>query len=163
MNKFSFFRRMYSSITCKKYNTMINQTSWYAIFYLAILEISFTVIISILATKNFINSPFIDIYKYIRDFLSDFFYNAISMTFDTILILSIFAYLYQIIRKNKKKYSRFFCLATYSSTLAMIIKYIVLINAYNQSINVKYFRYIYIVIVLVYFLINYKNAINENN
>lgn len=161
INKFRFFRRLYNSITGKNYSEMVNQTSWYAIYYLAIFELIFTIIISILAIPTFVYSSFIDIYNYIMSFLANFFYNAISMTLDTILILSVCAYLYQILRKDKKSYSKLFCLATYSSTLAMILKYIVLIYSYTQGLVIEYFKYIYIAISLLYFLLNYRKSFDN--
>lgn len=160
MDNFAFLKRIYNSVMCKEYNKMTNQTSWYAIGYLAIFEIIFTIAISILVAKNFFTASFIDIYKYAESFLVDFFDNSVSLTFDTILILSALAYLYQILKKDKKKYSKMFCLATYSSTLAIIIKYIVFIYNYTQNKNIEYFYFIYIGIVLSYFLFNYKKAID---
>ena len=103
MEKFSFLKRIYNSVMCKEYNKMTNQTSWYAIGYLAIFEIIFTIVISILVAQKFFTASFIDIYKYAESFLVDFFDNSVSLTFDTILILSVLAYIYQIL-KNKEKY-----------------------------------------------------------
>lgn len=162
MRKFSFFKRIYNSVTCKKYNEMTSQTSWYAIAYLAILEFAFTLIIAILFARSFFTASFFDIFEYITGFLVDFFDNSISLTFDTIMILSIGAYIFQIIKRDKKKYSKMFCLATYSSSLAMILKYIVFIYNYTQGSFINYFNYIYIGIVIFYFFFNYKKAIKEN-
>lgn len=158
---FRFFKRIYNSILCKNYKEMINQTSWYAIFYLAIFELAFTIIISTIVAKNFIGMSFMDIYQYANDFLVNFFDNSISLTFDTIFVLSIIGYLYQFLRKNKKKYATMFCLATYSSTLAMVLKYIIYICNYEQNKDIQYFKFIYIGIVVIYFLINYKKSIKN--
>ena len=157
--KFNFFRRFYNSITCKKYNEMASQSSWYAIFYLAIWEFLFTLIIAILFAKSFFTASFFDIYEYINSFLIDFFDNSISLTFDTIMILSIVAYLFQIIKKDKKKYSKMFSFLVYSSSLAMILKYAVFIYNYTQSTYINYFNFVYIGIVLFYFLFNYKKVV----
>lgn len=162
MEKFSFLKRIYNSVMCKEYNKMTNQTSWYAIGYLAIFEIIFTIVISILVAQKFFTASFIDIYKYAESFLVDFFDNSVSLTFDTILILSVLAYIYQILKKDKKKYSKMFCLATYSSTLALILKYVVFVYNYNQNKNIEYFYFIYIGIVVSYFIVNYKKAINDD-
>ena len=163
MEKFSFLKRIYYSIIGKEYTKMIRQTSWYAIFYLAILELVFTVIISVLVARQFLTASFIDVYQYVEGFLVDFFYNSVSLTFDTILVLSVGAYLYQLIKKDKKQYSKMFCLAAYSSTFAMIIKYIVFIYSYSQTQEVKYFHFIYVGMVLLYFVINYEKTIHEKS
>ena len=157
--KFKFFKRFYNSIFCKKYNEMTSQTSWYAIFYLAILEFLFTLIIAILFARSFFTASFFDIYEYINTFLIDFFDNSISLTFDTIMILSIAVYVFQIIKKDKKRYSKIFSYLVYSSSLAMILKYIVFIYNYTQNTYINYFNYIYIVIVLLYMVLNYKKVI----
>ena len=141
---------------------MTSQISWYAIAYLAILEFAFTLIIAILFARSFFTASFFDIFEYITGFLVDFFDNSISLTFDTIMILSIGAYIFQIIKRDKKKYSKMFCLATYSSSLAMILKYIVFIYNYTQNSFINYFNYVYVGIVIFYFLFNYKKAIKEN-
>ena len=161
--KFKFFRRVYNSIICKKYNEMTSQTSLFAICYLAILEFIFTLIIAVLFAKSFFTASFFDIYEYITNFLIDFFDNSISLTFDTIMILSVGAYIFQILKKDKKKYSKMFSFAVYSSTLAMICKYIVFIYNYTQSSFIDYFNYIYIGIVIFYFIVNYKKVIEKND
>ena len=160
--KFNFFKRFYNSIMCKKYNEMTSQSSWYAIFYLAIWEFLFTLIIAILFARSFFTASFFDIYEYITNFLVDFFDNSISLTFDTIMILSIAAYLFQIIRKDKKKYSKMFSFLVYSSSLAMIFKYIVFIYNYTQNSYIDYFNYVYIAIVIFYFLFNYKDVTTQS-
>lgn len=157
--KFQFFKRFYNSITCKKYDEMTSQTSMFAIGYLAIFEFVFTLVIAILFARSFFTASFFDIFEYVTGFLVDFFDNSISLTFDTIIILSIGAYIFQIIKRNRKKYSKLFSLATYSSSLAMILKYIVFIYNYTQNSFIDYFNYIYIGIVIFYFLFNYKKAI----
>lgn len=163
MNKINFFKKIYYSIIGKKYKEMIEKKSRYAISYLAFLELIFTVIISTLVARKFMMSSFIEIYKYVENFLVDFFYNSVSLTFDTIMIFSIVGYLYQIIRKPKVKYYQMFCLATYSSTMSMIFKYIVFIVAYTVNVKINYFQYVYIIIALIYFIANYRIAIKENN
>ncbi len=157
--KFNFLKKFYNSITCRKYNEMTSQSSMYSILYLAILEFIFTLIIAILFAKSFFTASFFDIYDYITNFLVDFFDNSISLTFDTIMILSIGAYVFQILKKDKKKYSKMFSFTVYSSTLAMIFKYVIFIYNYTQNTYINYFNYIYIIIVLFYFLFNYKNVI----
>lgn len=71
-------------------------------------------------------------------------------------------YLYKTITKNKVKYSKMFCLATYSSTTAMILKYIVLSINYITNIDIHYFNYIYILIVIIYFIMNFKKVNNTD-
>ena len=152
MNKINFLKKIYYSIRGKKYKEMVEEKSAYAILYLAIFELGFTVLISIIATNRFVTSSFSEVYDYVYNFLADFFYNSLSLTFDTILVLSVLGYLYRIITKNKVKYSKMFCLATYASTTAMILKYIVFLVNYLTNLNIQYFNYIYIFIVIIYFI-----------
>lgn len=154
MKKINFFKKTYYSVTCKRYKEMVEEKSGYAILYLAIFELSFTIIISFIAAKSFLTASFTEIYEYAYDFLVDFFYNSLSLTFDTILVLSILGYVYKLITKNKVKYSKMFCLATYASTTAMILKYIVFSVNYLTNIDIYYFNYIYVIIVLIYFVVN---------
>lgn len=156
MKKINFIKKIYYSITCKKYKEMIEEKSVTAILYLAIFELTFTFVISILVAKNFMTASFKEIYDYANNFLVDFIDNSLTLTFDTILILSVSGYMYFLISKNKVKYSKMFCLATYASTLAMIIKYIIFIINYSTNISIEYFKYIYIVITIIYFIINLK-------
>ena len=156
MKKINFIKKIYYSITCKKYKEMIEEKSVTAILYLAIFELTFTFVISILVAKNFMTASFKEIYDYANNFLVDFIDNSLTLTFDTILILSVSGYMYFLISKNKVKYSKMFCLATYASTLAMIIKYIIFIINYSTNISIEYFKYIYIVITIIYSIINLK-------
>ena len=156
MKKINFIKKIYYSITCKKYKEMIEEKSVTAILYLAIFELTFTFVISILVAKNFMTASFKEIYDYANNFLVDFIDNSLTLTFDTILILSVSGYMYFLISKNKVKYSKMFCLATYASTLAMIIKYIIFIINYSTNISIEYFKYIYIIITIIYFIINLK-------
>lgn len=162
MKRINFFKKILYSVTNKKYKEMIEEKSGYAILYLAIFELSFTVLISIIAAKNFFTASFREIYEYAYDFLVDFFDKSLSLTFDTILILSVLGYLYKLITKNKVKYSKMFCLATYSSTTAMILKYIVFLINYITNIDIHYFNYIYILIVIIYFIMNFKKVNNTD-
>lgn len=163
MKKINFFKKIYYSIIGKKYNEMINEKSGYAILYLAIFELSFTVIISIIAARSFLTASFREIYEYAYNFLVDFFDNSLSLTFNTILILSVLGYLYKLITKNRVKYSKMFCLATYSSTTAMILKYIVFFINYITNMDIHYFNYIYFVIVIIYFIVNFEKSIDTTN
>lgn len=161
MKKINFFKKIFYSITSKKYKEMVAEKSGYAILYLAIFELSFTVVISVIAAKSFLTASFREIYEYAYNFLVDFFDNSLSLTFDTILVLSILGYLYKLVTKKKVKYSKMFCLATYSSTTAMILKYIVFFINYVTNIDITYFNYIYIAIVIIYFLANFKEVANS--
>jgi hypothetical protein len=156
MERINFFKKIYYSIIGKKYKEMAEENSWYAILYLAILELSFTVVISIIVARNFLTATFMEIYSYASNFLVDFFDNSLSLTFNTILILSVVGYLYKIIIKDKVKYSKMFSLATYASTLAILIKYVIFILNYQFSISIEYFKYIYFAIVLIYFIVKFK-------
>lgn len=161
MKRINFFKKIYYSIIGKKYKEMVEEKSAYAILYLAIFELGFTVLISIIATNRFLTSSFSEVYDYVYNFLADFFYNSLSLTFDTILVLSVLGYLYRIITKNKVKYSKMFCLATYASTTAMILKYIVFLVNYLTNLNIQYFNYIYIFIVIIYFIANFNKTAND--
>ena len=161
MNKINFLKKIYYSIRGKKYIEMVEEKSAYAIWYLAIFELGFTVLISIIATNRFVTSSFSEVYDYVYNFLADFFYNSLSLTFDTILVLSVLGYLYRLITKNKVKYSKMFCLATYASTTAMILKYIVFLVNYLIKLNIQYFNYIYIFIVFIYFIANFNKTAND--
>ena len=158
MEKINFFKKIYYSIIGKKYKEMIKEKSAYAILYLTIFEFGFTVLISIIATKKFLASSFSEMYNYVYYFLTNFFYNSLSLTFDTIFILSVLGYLYRLIIKNKTKYSKMFCLATYASTTAMIIKYIVFLVNYLTNIDIQHFNYIYIFMVIIYFIANFNKT-----
>ena len=63
--------------------------------------------------------------------------------------------------KNKVKYSKMFCLATYASTTAMILKYIVFMVNYITNMDIYYFNYVYVVIVIIYFVVNFKKTIEN--
>lgn len=160
--KISFVKKIYYSITNKKYKELSETKSIFAILYLAVFEILFTLIISIIAANNMMSLSILDVYAYVEGFLIDFFYNSVSLTFDTIMIISILGYLYQIIKKEKVKYSKMFCFAVYSSTLAMFIKYVVFVLNYSYNlIQINYFKYIYIVLVIIYFIKNYKTVVER--
>lgn len=165
MNKLSFFKRIFYSLTGKKYKEMINSNSIFAIIYLAIFELIFTLIISILVVTKFQTFSIIEVYNYVYNFLVDFLYNSISLTFDTILIISIIVF--ALIRsgfKKKIKYARIFNLCVYSSTFGMIVKYIVFIVKYQtNNLSINYFRYIYILITIIYIVINFKILLNLDN
>lgn len=156
MKKTNFFRKIYYSIICKKYKEMIEEKSGYAILYLAILEFLFTIVISAIVAKNFLQSSFKEMYEYALNFLVDFFDNSLSLTFNSILVLSVLGYVLRLITRKKVKYSKMFCLATYSSTLAMVLKYIVFVVSYTKNIEMPYFSYIYFGIVTIYFIINFR-------
>lgn len=160
MKRINFFKKIYYSITCKKYKEMIEEKSGIAILYLAILELVFTIVISVIAAKSLASATFAEVFDYAYNFLVDFFYNSVSLTFDTILVISVLAYLYKIIKKRNVKYSKMFCLATYSSTTAMILKYIIFLINYLTNVSIKYFNYFYIILVIIYFVLNFRK-INE--
>ena len=156
MKKINFFKKIYYSITGKKYKEMIEEKSGYAILYLAIFELVFTVIISIIAARNLLTASFEEVYDFAYNFLEDFIDNSLTLTFNTVL-----GYLYKLITKNKVKYSKMFCLATYSSTTAMILKYIMFMANYLTNLNIHYFNYIYVIIVIIYFVVNFKKSIEN--
>lgn len=158
MNSLSFFKRIFYSLTGKKYKEMVNSSSILAIVYLAIFELIFTLIISVLVVMNFQTFSVMEVYNYVYNFLVDFLYNSISLTFDTILVVSIIVFVViRIILKKKIKYSRVFNLCTYSSTFGMIVKYIVFVVKYQtNNLTINYFRYIYILITIIYIAINFN-------
>lgn len=158
MKRINFFKKIFYSITNKKYKEMVEEKSGLAILYLAIFELTFTVVLSFIVAKNFFNASFMDIYEYANTFLVDFIDNSLSLTFNTILVLSVIGYLYCLITKSKVKYSKMFCLATYASTLSMILKYVILIVSYTNEIEIPFFNYIYAVIVVIYFILNFKKV-----
>ena len=161
MKKINFFKKIYYSITGKKYKEMIEEKSGYAILYLAIFELVFTVIISIIAARNLLTASFEEVYDFAYNFLEDFIDNSLTLTFNTILVLSVLGYLYKLITKNKVKYSKMFCLATYSSTTAMILKYIMFMANYLTYLNFLYLKYIYVIIGIIYFVVNFKKSIEN--
>ena len=158
MKRINFFKKIFYSVTNKKYKEMVEEKSGFAILYLAIFELTFTVVLSFIVAKNFFNASFMDIYEYANTFLVDFIDNSLSLTFNTILVLSVIGYLYCLITKGKVKYSKMFCLATYASTLSMILKYVILIVSYTNEIEIPFFNYIYAVIVVIYFILNFKKV-----
>lgn len=158
MKRINFFKKIFYSVTNKKYKEMVEEKSGFAILYLAIFELTFTVVLSFIVAKNFFNASFMDIYEYANTFLVDFIDNSLSLTFNTILVLSVIGYLYCLITKSKVKYSKTFCLATYASTLSMILKYVILIVSYTNEIEIPFFNYIYAVIVVIYFILNFKKV-----
>ena len=93
MKKINFFKKIYYSITGKKYKEMIEEKSGYAILYLAIFELVFTVIISIIAARNLLTASFEEVYDFAYNFLEDFIDNSLTLTFNTILVLSVLGYL----------------------------------------------------------------------
>ena len=161
--KINCFKRIVFSIIGKKYDEMIDSGSWYAIAYLGIPELLFSVLISVFATIKMLDSTLVEIYQYGKSFLFMFFWNSVSLTFDSILILTLITFLIEKLRKKDVSYSRFFCLATYASTLPMIIKYIIFTISYIHDYNNGWLRFIYIGILLIYYFTNYKSVFQNNN
>lgn len=161
MKRINFFKKIYYSITGKKYKEMVEEKSGYAILYLAIFELVFTVIISVIAARNLLTASFEEVYDFAYNFLEDFIDNSLTLTFNTILVLSVLGYLYRLLTKNKVKYSKMFCLATYASTTAMILKYIVFMVNYITNMDIYYFNYVYVIIVIIYFVVNFKKTIEN--
>ena len=161
--KINCFKRIVFSIIGKKYTEMIDSGSWYAIAYLGIPELLFSVLISVFATIKMLDSTLVEIYQYGKSFLFMFFWNSISLTFDSILLLTLITFLIEKLRKKDISYSRFFCLATYASTLPMIIKYIIFTISYIHDYNNGWLRFIYIGILLIYYFTNYKSVFQNNN
>ena len=161
--KINCFKRIVFSIIGKKYDEMIDSGSWYAIAYLGIPELLFSVLISVLATIKMLDSTLVEIYQYGKSFLFMFFWNSVSLTFDSILILTLITFLIEKLRKKDVSYSRFFCLATYASTLPMIIKYIIFTISFIHDYNNGWLRFIYIGILLICYFTNYKSVFQNNN
>ena len=154
----SFYKRFFYSIIGKKYDELTTQKSLSTIGYLALLELLFTVVISTIIAKNFQSFSFSEVYNYVYSFLVDFFYNSVSLTFDTILVISVLLWLIFMITKNKVKYSKMFNLVAYASTTSMMIKYIFFIYKYVKSgqfvSEMSLFNAVYIAIVVIYVLGN---------
>ena len=154
----SFYKRFFYSIIGKKYDELTKQKSLSTIGYLALLELLFTVVISTIIAKNFQSFSFSEVYNYVYSFLVDFFYNSVSLTFDTILVISVLLWLIFMITKNKVKYSQMFNLVAYASTTSMMIKYIFFIYKYVKSgqfvSEMSIFNAVYIAIVVIYVLGN---------
>jgi len=154
----SFYKRFFYSIIGKKYDELTTQKSLSTIGYLALLELLFTVVISTIIAKNFQSFSFSEVYNYVYSFLVDFFYNSVSLTFDTILVISVLLWLIFMITKNKVKYSKMFNLVAYASTTSMMIKYIFFIYKYvisGQFVSeMSLFNAVYIAIVVIYVLGN---------
>ena len=154
----SFYKRFFYSIIGKKYDELTKQKSLSTIGYLALLELLFTVVISTIIAKNFQSFSFSEVYNYVYSFLVDFFYNSVSLTFDTILVISVLLWLIFMITKNKVKYSKMFNLVAYASTTSMMIKYIFFIYKYvisGQFVSeMSLFNAVYIAIVVIYVLGN---------
>ena len=152
------YKRFFYSIIGKKYDELTKQRSLSTIGYLAILELLFTVGISTIIAKNFQSFSFSEVYNYVYSFLVDFFYNSVSLTFDTILVISVLLWLVFLITKNRVKYSKMFNLVAYASTTSMMIKYIYFIYKYLTSgqfvSEMNLFNAIYIAIVVIYVLGN---------
>ena len=70
MKRINFFKKIFYSITNKKYKEMVEEKSGFAILYLAIFELTFTVVLSFIVAKNFFNASFMDIYEYANTFWS---------------------------------------------------------------------------------------------
>ena len=157
----NYFKRIVFSIAGKRYNEMIDSGSWYAIAYLGIPELLFSAVISALATIKMLDSTLVEIYQYGKSFLFMFFWNSISLTFDSILILTLITFIIEKIKKKEISYSRFFCLATYASTLPMILKYIIFTISYAKDYNNVWLRFLYIGILLIYYFTNYKSIFSK--
>jgi hypothetical protein len=139
---------------------MIDEKSLRAILYLAIPELLFAVVISFIAAVKLQEASISEVYSYVESFLTEFFYTSVSLTFDSILIVTLVSFVLQLIAKNHIKYGRIFSLGVYASTLPLILKYIMFIIAYVAGFGIKFFKFIYIPIFIFYFIKNYKAIFN---
>ena len=159
-------KKIYYSIVGKKYKEMIADNSWWAIAYSAIPEILFTIMISIIVTYKSLDLTLTEIYWYVKDTLLPFFFESLSLTFDSILVITIISYVFQLIKKKRVNYSRLFCLGTYASTLPMILKYIFYTFSFLKGYKTLWFNIVYLIIFVLYYVVNYKSIkayIKENS
>lgn len=161
MKKINIFKRIYYSIVNKKYDQMISESPFRAIGYLAILELLFVLILCGTVAHDIANGSiggsFDGIYYFVSEYLVVFLYDSIALTLDTMLVLTIGFYVLRRIMKKRVKYSQIFNLATYASTLPLLIKYVSYsIFYFIQAFDLRIIKAVYIIILLIYFVINIK-------
>ena len=162
MKKINIFKKIYYSIANKKYDQMIVESPFKAIGYLAILELLFVLILCGTVAHDIANGSiggsFDGIYYFVSEYLVVFLYDSIALTLDTMLVLTIAYYILRRIIKKRVKYSHIFNLATYASTLPLLIKYVSYsIFYFVQAFDLRIIKIVYTVLMLLYFFINSKH------
>ena len=162
MKKINIFKRIYYSIVNKKYDQMILESPFRAIGYLAILELLFVLILCGTVAHDIANGSiggsFDGIYYFVSEYFVVFLYDSVALTLDTMLVLTIAYYVLRRIMKKRVKYSHIFNLATYASTLPLLIKYVSYsIFYFVQAFDLRIIKIVYTVIMLLYFFINCKH------
>ena len=166
MKSINIFKKVYYSIIGKKYKEMIADSSWWAIAYLAVPEIIFSIAIAIVVTIRSLDLTLTEIYEYVQSFLLPFFFESLSLTFDSILLITIVSYIFQLIKKKRVNYSKLFSLGTYASTLPIILKYIFYVLIFLKGYKSLWFNIIYLILFVLYYVLNYKSIkayIKENS
>ena len=170
MEKNNLFKKIYYSIVGKKYDSMIKESVFRAIAYLAVLELLFVLVLSYIVARDIANgaigkSP-IGIYYFIYDYLLGYFlYDSIALTFDSMLILTLGYYIIRILIKKKVRYSHIFNLATYASTLPLLINFASYIIYYDvQAFDLRMLKLAYVYLFALYFFTQSKHleVIEEN-